>query len=63
MGYTLKDAMDSISEYSEYPAFTAAAMRLQIIAENNPRGLRAESARIREAFYVYDQGFNYGKAA
>ena len=63
MGYTLDAALQSIAEYSEYPAHLVAVMRLQSVAEDDPRGLRAESARIREAFYVYDHGFNYGKAA
>jgi hypothetical protein len=63
MAYTLDDALQSIAEYSEYPAYVVAVSRLSIIAQTNPRGLRAESARIREAFYEYDQGFTYGKAA
>jgi hypothetical protein len=63
MGYTLEAALDSIDAYKQYPAYPAAVKRLTIIANNNPRGLYGESARIREAFYLYDQGFNYGKAA
>jgi hypothetical protein len=63
MGYTLEAALASIDAYKQYPAYPAAVKRLAIIAKHNPRGLYGESARIREAFYVYDQGFNYGKAA
>jgi hypothetical protein len=63
MGYTLETALASIDAYKQYPAYTAAVKRLTIIAEHNPRGLYGESARIREALYVYDQGFNYRKAA
>ncbi|NUR00408.1 MAG: hypothetical protein HOY79_28920 [Streptomyces sp.] len=62
MGYTLDAAVQSITQYSQYPEHLAAVMRLQSIAEDNPEGLRAASARIRDAFYVYDAGYNYGRA-
>jgi hypothetical protein len=63
VGYTLDAALQSITQYSQYPEHMVAVMRLQSISENNPEGLRSASARIREAFYVYDHGYNYGKAA
>lgn len=63
MGYTLEAALESIDAYKSYPAYATAVKRLTIIAQHNPRGLYGEAARIRSAFYVYDQGFNYGKAA
>jgi hypothetical protein len=62
VAYSLRDALASIAQYSEYDLYQVAVTRLQVVAENNPRGLRAEASRLREAFYIYDQGFTYAKA-
>jgi hypothetical protein len=62
MRYTLDAALASISEYRwTGPAHLAAVWRLTQISESEPCRLKAESARIRQAFYAYADGYNYGR--
>lgn len=60
---TLKAALEMIQEYEWTGQYhTLAVMRLQQCSEDNPRALRSEASRIRNAFYAYSVGFNYGQA-
>lgn len=63
MAYTLEMARESLEEYRGLhdTAFLLAMMRLDKANYYGPRALRAEASRLRQAFYVYNQGFEYGR--
>ena len=62
MAYTLNDAVDSLDEYRglHSEAWLLAMLKLNSAAVEGPRKLRSAAARIREAFYIYKQGVEYG---
>jgi hypothetical protein len=63
LAYTLQMAIDSLGEYEGLydVAWTAALLRLQDANSKGPGALRAEASRLREAFYIYADGFEYGR--
>jgi hypothetical protein len=64
LAYTLQMAIDSLSEYKGLhdEAYLLATFKLQDANSKGPGALKAEAARLREAFYIYSQGFEYGRA-
>jgi hypothetical protein len=63
LSYTLCDAITSIREYEglHTEAYDLALMKLYDANSKGPAKLRSEAARIREAFYIYERGFDYGR--
>jgi hypothetical protein len=63
LSYTLDAAIASICEYKglHAEAYDLALMKLYDANNKGSSALRSEAARIREAFYVYERGFDYGR--
>jgi hypothetical protein len=63
LAYTLNDAVNSLSEYKglHETAWLLAMMKLNNAALEGPRKLRSEATRLRDAFYIYAEGVNYGR--
>jgi uncharacterized protein YgfB (UPF0149 family) len=63
LAYTLQAAINSLNEYEGLhdEAWLLAMFKLQDANAAGPRALMAEASRLREAFYIYSQGFEYGR--